>query len=339
MKVDGRLTAHQLSGIVEEARRHEAVGYDGLFTEENKYDALLPLGLVAEHTSTIELGTAVTIAFARSPMQLAYAAHQLQDWSGGRLILGLGGQVKPHIERRFSMPWSHPAPRMREFVLAMRSTWESWDSGVPLAVAGEFYRHSLMPPFFCPPANPAPPKVYLAAVGEHMTRVAGEVADGLLTHAFSTPRYLREVTLPTLTEGMARSGRSRGDVAVSYLGFVATGRTEEDLEQAKRAVRDQIAFYGSTPAYRRVLDLHGWGDLHAELHALSRSDAHERYRRMGDLIDDQILAEFAIVAEPDAVAKEVLARFSGLVDRFTFDAPYPSATGFWDPIVAELRAG
>jgi probable F420-dependent oxidoreductase len=339
MKVDGQLTAHQLPELIAEARRYEAAGYDGLFSVENKLDALLSLAPVAEHTSTIDIGTAVTIAFARNPMQLAYAAHQLQELSGGRLVLGLGSQVKTHVERRFSMPWSHPAPRMREFVLAMRSIWATWDDGAPLAVDGEFYRHSLMPPFFCPPANPAPPKVYLAAVGEHMTRVAGEVADGLLTHAFSTPRYLREVTLPTLAQGLAKAGRERDDIAVSYLGFVATGRTEEELVRATRSVREQLAFYGSTPAYRGVLDLYGWGDLHTELNTRARSDDPDRFRRMGDLIDDQILAEFAVVAEPGAVAKEILARFSGVVDRFTFDTPYPTDPELWVPIVAELRAG
>jgi probable F420-dependent oxidoreductase len=339
VKVDGRLTAHQLPAIVEQARRHEAAGYDGLFTAENKFDALLPLGPAAEHTTSIELGTAVTIAFSRNPMQLAYAAHQLQEWSGGRLVLGLGSQVKAHIERRFSMPWSQPAARMGEFVSALRSIWASWDSGQPLAVEGEFYRHTLMPPFFCPPPNPTPPKVYVAAVGEYMTRVAGEVADGLLTHAFSTPRYLREVTLPTLAAGAAGADRDPATVAVSYLGFVATGPTEEAFEAAKRGVREQIAFYGSTPAYRGVLDLHGWGDLHTELHALSRSGDAGSWRAMGDLIDDQILNEFAVVAEPDAVAKEILARFAGVVDRFSFDTPYETDIEFWDPIVAELRAG
>jgi probable F420-dependent oxidoreductase len=339
MKVDGRLTAHQLPTVVEQARRHEAVGYDGLFTEENKYDALLPLGPVAEHTSTIEIGTAVTIAFARNPMQLAVAAHQLQEWSGGRLLLGLGSQVKAHVERRFSMPWSHPAARMREFIEALHAVWAAWDSGAPLEFAGEFYRHTLMPPFFCPPANPAPPKVYLAAVGQHMTRVAGEVADGLLTHPFSTARYLREVTLPTLAEGMSAAGRDSGAVAVAHYGFVATGRTEEELARARRGVQEQIAFYGSTPSYRAVLDLHGWGELHRELHRLSRSGDATDWRRMGDLIEDEVLHEFAVVAEPDAVAKEILARFSGTVDRFSFDAPYRTDLEFWDPIVAALRAG
>lgn len=339
MKVDGHLTAHQLPEIIAQARRHESAGYDGLFAVENKHDALLTLAPVAEHTSTLEIGTSITVAFSRNPMQLAYAAHQMQEWSGGRLVLGLGSQVKAHVERRFSMPWSAPAARMQEFIRAMRAIWATWDDGAPLAFEGEFYRHSLMPPMFCPPANPTPPKVFLAAVGERMTRVAGAVSDGLLTHAFSTPRYLREVTLPILAEAVAASGRAPGYVEVSYLGFVATGRTEEELAKATRAVRDRLAFYGSTPAYRGVLDLYGWGDLHTELHTLSRSADPDRWRAMGDLIDDQILAEFAVVAEPDAVAKEILARFSGAVDRFTFDTPYPTDPDLWVPIVAELRAG
>ncbi len=224
MKVDGKLGAGAAAAVIDEARRHEKAGYDGLWSSESAHDPFLPLVLAAEHTERIELGTAIAVAFARSPMQLAYTAHDLQAYSGGRFLLGLGSQIKPHIERRFSMPWSHPAPRMREFIMAMRAIWSAWNDGTKLSFRGDFYQHTLMTPFFSPPPAPGgAPKVFLAAVGEAMTAVAGEVADGLLVHAFSTERYLREVTLPALSRGLAASGRSRADVEVSLLAMIATG--------------------------------------------------------------------------------------------------------------------
>ena len=207
MKVDGKLGAWPAAAVIDEARRHEKAGYDGLWTSESAHDPFLPLVLAAEHTEQMELGTAIAVAFARSPMQLAYTAHDLQAYSGGRFILGLGSQIKPHIERRFSMPWSHPAPRMREFIMAMRAIWSAWNDGTKLSFRGDFYTHTLMTPFFSPPPAPGgAPEVFLAAVGEAMTAVAGEVADGLLVHAFSTERYLREVTLPALGQAWPRRG-------------------------------------------------------------------------------------------------------------------------------------
>ena len=255
MKVDGKLGAWRTSAAIDEARRHEKAGYDGLWSSESAHDPFLPLLLAAEHTERMELGTAIAVAFARSPMQLAYTAHDLQAYSGGRFTLGLGSQVKPHIERRFWMPWSHPAPRMREFILALRAIWSAWNDGTKLGFRGDFYQHTLMTPFFSPPPAPGgAPKVFLAAVGEAMTAVAGEVADGLLAHAFCTERYLREVTLPAFGRGLASSGRARADVEVSLLAMIATGRTEEEMARAVAGTRAQIAFYGSTPAYRGVLD-------------------------------------------------------------------------------------
>ena len=254
MKVDGKLGAWPAAAVIDEARRHEKAGYDGLWTSESAHDPFLPLVLAAEHTGQIALGTAIAVAFARSPMQLAYTAHDLQAYSGGRFILGLGSQIKPHIERRFSMPWSHPAPRMREFIMAMRAIWSAWNDGAELSFRGDFYQHTLMTPFFSPlPAPGGAPEVFLAAVGEAMTAVAGEVADGLLVHAFSTERYLREVTLPALGSGLTAAGRSRADVEVSMLAMIATGDTEEEMARAVAGARQQIAFYGSTPAYRGVL--------------------------------------------------------------------------------------
>ena len=236
-------------------------------------------------------------------MQLAYTAHDLQAYSGGRFILGLGSQIKPHIERRFSMPWSHPAPRMREFIMAMRAIWSAWNDGAKLSFRGDFYQHTLMTPFFSPPPAPGgAPEVFLAAVGEAMTTVAGEVADGLLVHAFSTERYLREVTLPALSAGLAASGRSRAAVEVSMLAMIATGATEEEMARAVAGTRQQIAFYGSTPAYRGVLDRHGWAGLGDELNSLSRSSREDKWEAMGALIDDEVLHAFAVVAEPADVA-------------------------------------
>ena len=233
MQVDGNLGGWQTAAVIGEARRHEQAGYDGLWSSESAHDPFLPLVLAAEHTERIELGTAIAVAFARSPMQLAYTAHDLQSLSGGRFTLGLGSQIRPHIERRFGMPWSHPAPRMREYILALRAIWSAWNEGAALSFRGDFYRHTLMTPFFSPPPAPGgAPRVFLAAVGEAMTAVAGEVADGLLVHPFTTERYLREVTLPALGRGLARSGRSRDASQVSLLLMIATGRTEEELARA-----------------------------------------------------------------------------------------------------------
>jgi len=337
MKVDGKLVAWQTAAVAGEARQHEKAGYAGLWSSESAHDPFLPLVLAAEHTERIDLGTAIAVAFARSPMQLAYTAHDLQAYSGGRFILGLGSQIRPHIERRFAMPWSHPAPRMREFILALRAIWAAWNDGTKLSFRGDFYRHTLMTPFFSPPPAPGgAPRVFLAAVGEAMTAVAGETADGLLVHPFCTERYLREVTLPALNRGLARSGRSRAGVEVSFQLMIATGRTEEELARAVAGTRQQIAFYGSTPAYRGVLERHGWAGLGDELNTLSRSSGEDKWTAMGKLIDDDVLNAFAVVAEPSGVAAEIGRRFGALIDRVSFYAPYDIAIEVWDPILHDL---
>ena len=327
-----------LAELAAEAREREAAGIDGLWSYEGPHDPFLPLMPVAEHTSRVAVGTAIAVAFARNPMSMAYVANDLQVHSEGRFLLGLGSQVKPHIERRFAMPWSHPARRMREYVQALRAIWAAWNTGERLAFRGEFYSHTLMTPFFSPAPSPyGPPAVYLAAVGDQMTRVAGEVCDGLLPHAFTTERYLREHTLPVLEEGLAASGRTRADVTIAFSGFVVSGATEEEMAAAARGVREQIAFYGSTPAYRPVLDLHGWGELGVELNRLSRTTDADRWRRMGELIDDEVLAAFAVVGEPDRLGSAILARFGGLADRFTCYAPYEHDAALFAPAVEELR--
>ncbi|MFI5794595.1 LLM class F420-dependent oxidoreductase [Streptomyces sp. NPDC051677] len=338
MKVDGKLNVWSTAEVVEEARHHEKTGYDGLWASESKHDPFLPLLLAAEHTDRLEVGTAIAVAFARSPMQLAYTAHDLQTYSGGRFSLGLGSQIKPHIERRFAMPWSRPAARMREYVSALRAIWAAWNEGERLNFRGDFYSHTLMSPFFSPPpATGGAPKVFVAAVGEAMTRVAGEVADGLLAHGFTTERYLREVTLPTVEAGLATSGRTRAEFSVSHLLLTATGRTEEEMTRAVDGTRRQIAFYGSTPAYRGVLELHGWGELGDELHELSTSRREDKWDAMSRLVDDEVLNTFAVVAEPERVADEIRRRYAALVDRVSFYTAYEIDAEVWEPIVRELR--
>jgi probable F420-dependent oxidoreductase len=257
--------------------------------------------------------TSIAVAFARNPMIVANIGNDLQAYSKGRFILGLGSQIKPHITKRYSQPWSHPAARMREFVLAMRAIWDCWYTGEKLNFRGDFYSHTLMTPMFMPTNNPhGAPKVVVAAVGPKMTEVAGEVADGMLIHAFTTAKYLREVTLPSIETGLARSERPRSDLELCYPAFIVTGNDEREWQAMRSSTAKQLAFYGSTPAYRGVLEIHGWGDLQTELNRLSKLG---EWDAMGDLITDEILEEFAVVAEPSKVAGALKARFGGLVDR------------------------
>ncbi len=250
MKVDGGLGG-DLRAAGAAAAAQEAQGYDGLWTAETAHDPFFPLLLASQETKTVELATGIAVAFARNPMNLAQIAWDLQAASEGRFLLGLGSQIKPHITKRFSMPWSHPAARMREMILAIRAIWASWNDGTKLDFQGEFYTHTLMTPFFDPGPNPhGNAKIFLAGVGELMTEVAGEVCDGFLCHGFTTERYLREVTLPALERGAAKAGRSVSDVEISGPAFVVTGGTDEEMERSVQGTKQQIAFYGSTPAYK-----------------------------------------------------------------------------------------
>jgi probable F420-dependent oxidoreductase len=335
MRVDGGIGG-DLRQAGETARHVEDQGYDGAWTAETQHDPFLPLLLAAEHTERLVLGTGIAVAFARNPMTTAQVAWDLQGYSGGRFMLGLGSQIKAHIEKRFSMPWSHPAPRMREFILAMRAIWDTWQNGTPLKFEGDFYTHKLMTPFFNPgPLEWGPPKVFLAAVGGLMTEVCGEVADGLLAHGFTTERYLREVTVPALERGLAKAGRSRADFEISCPVFIVTGDTDEQRSTADQRVRQQIAFYGSTPAYRTVLELHGWGDLQPELNALSKQG---QWVEMGELITGEMVETFAVVAGPDKVAAEVLRRFDGVIDRLSFYLPYQAPGDAFAAMLAGFRA-
>jgi probable F420-dependent oxidoreductase len=336
MRVDGTVMTARPEEMPSAARELEELGYDGVFTAETSHDPFLPITLAALETERIELGTGIAVAFARNPMSTAVVANDLQLYTEGRFILGLGSQIKPHIEKRFSMEWSHPADRMREFILAMRAIWATWNEGAKLDFRGDFYRHTLMTPFFNPGPNPyGTPKVFLAAVGERMTGVAGEAADGILLHGFTTERYVREVTLPALERGWGRAGKQRGDFELSGPMFVVTGTNEEEYEAARRGTKQQIAFYGSTPAYRGVLELHGWGELQGELNRLSKQGD---WVQMGELVDDEVLATFAVTGEPEEIPAKLLERYGDIVDRISFYAPYKSDPERWSRVVEGFKA-
>lgn len=296
----------------DEAPELERSGYDAVLTNETAHDPFLPAAVIADHTTKVEIITGIAVAFARTPMVVAHAAHDLNAFSRGRFTLGLGSQVKAHITRRFAMPWSHPARRMKEFIRALHAVWDCWYDGKPLDFQGEFYSHTLTSPVFTPTDTEfGRPRVMLAAVGELMTEVAGEVADGLLCHSFTTPRYLREVTLPAVERALAANKRPRERFRIAGGPFMAVAEREEDLAPAIKAIKERIAFYGSTPAYRAVLDLHGWGALHIELLRLSKAG---RWSDMGTLINDDVLRTFCIVGTPAQAARELEDSYSGLLD-------------------------
>lgn len=338
MKIDGGIPL-DLSKAGSAARDLEMAGYSGGWTAETSHDPFLPLVLAAEHTSTLELGTSIAVAFARSPMTLANIGWDLQSFSRGRFILGLGSQIKPHITKRFSMEWSHPAARMRELVLAIRAIWDTWLTGSPLQFRGEFYKHTLMTPFFTPAisdnAEWGVPRIFLAAVGELMTEVAGEVCDGFICHPFTTERYLREVTMPALQRGRAKAGRSMDGFEIVGPSFVATGTSTDEIAVATTAIKRQVAFYGSTPSYVGVLELHGWADVHAQLNAMSK---HGKWESMGELISDEMLNTFAVVGEPEQIAAKLHKRYGDVIHRISFDAPYKSDRQRWSRVLADMKS-
>ena len=335
MKVDAGIGTN-LAKIPEQARALEAAGYDGARTAEMNHDPFFPLLLAAEHTEKIELATSIAVAFARSPMNLANIGHDLNAYSKGRFTLGLGSQIKPHITKRFSMQWGAPADQMRELVLAMRAIWANWYDDEPLEFVGKYYKHTLMTPAFTPEDKEyGAPRVILAAVGPRMTEVAGEVADGMIIHPFSTMPYIESVTLPAIEAGLAKAGKSRDGFELSYSCFVITGRDEQEFAASKKAAQERIAFYGSTPAYKGVLDSIGCGDLQGELNAMSKQG---RWKEMGTLVTDEMLNEFGVMGEPDQIAPQMLERYGALIDRTSASFPV-SDDEERAKIIQALRAG
>ena len=336
MRVDGELffALDDRGSAARSAAAAAEVGYDRLFVAEAKVDPFLPPALAAG-AADIDLGTSIAVAFARNPMTTAMSAHNLATLTGGRFVLGLGSQVAAHITRRYSMPWSRPAARMRDFVLAMRAIWDSWQNGTRLRYEGEFYQHTLSSFAFDPGPSPHPaPPVYLGAIGPRMTEVAGEVADGLLCHGLTSVSYFSTVMAPALRRGLATAGRDPGDVDIAPWVCVATAPPGGDLDKAVEKVRLQLAFYGSTPAYARVLDHHGWGDLQPELHRLSKQG---RWAEMGGLLDDEVLNTFAVIADADHLAGEIRRRWGGLAGSVRLNVPYLEDPDIWAAVIAELK--
>jgi len=332
MKIDTTLPPTHLNTVPDYARAAEDMGFDALWTTETQHSPFLPGPLIAEHTQMLNFGTAVAIGFARSPATLAYTAWDLAQASGGRFILGLGTQVKAHIERRFGMPWPDSVVgKLREQIGAIRSFWHAWQSGERLNYRREYYKLTLMSPFF----NPGPIEypnipIFIAGVNTGLARLAGEVADGFHVHPLHSPHYLREVILPAINEGTLKSRRNRADVSISVTAFVVTNPEEKNF------ARMQIAFYASTPSYRRVFALHGWEEI-AE--RLSKHAARQEWGEMGELIDDEILATFAVVAAPEGLAVALMERYQTLADRLTLYIPFTPGErdDFWKNLIVEIK--
>lgn len=320
MILDVGLRDYDLRAVPECARKSEAIGHGCLWTSETQHDPFLPLAVAAISTSSIRLGTSIAVAFPRSPMIIAYTAWDIQKASAGRFILGLGSQVKAHNQRRFSVKFESPGPKLREVVLALHAIWNCWQKGTPLRFKGQFYSFDLMTPFF----NPGPiehPKIpiFIAGVNQYMCRIAGEVCDGLHVHPFNTVKYLRECVHPAVEEGLRVSGRSRQDFQYATAAFVVVGDTESERSKNAEAVRQQIAFYASTPAYELILALHGWEGIALDLR---RKAQDGDWTGMARLVSDEILDAVAVSGTYETIGKKLRERYTGLLDRIALYQPY-----------------
>lgn len=319
------------------ARAADDLGFAGLWTSETKHDGFLPLAIAANATERLDLGTSVAIAFSRSPMETAQTAWDLQDLSEGRFILGLGTQVKAHITRRFSMPWDKPTARLREYILALRAIWESFQTEGPLKFEGEFYQHTLITPFFNPgPIEHPDIPIYIAGVNTRLAYLAGELCSGFHVHPFHSPEYVRKTVQPAISDGAKESGRDPGSVELATSVFVITGATEEETSKQRESIRSQISFYASTPTYCTVLEAHGWQDVGEKLGTMARE---KKWQMMPSLITDEMLSAFAVEAAPDEVGPALRERYEGLIDRVALYIPFVPGERdeFWRTVVESAR--
>jgi probable F420-dependent oxidoreductase len=320
VKLDASMLTHDLKSLPDHARKVEALGYDCLWSSETQHDPYLPVAVAATATTRIKLGTNIATVFSRSPMITAHIAWDLQKASGGRFTLGLGTQVKAHNERRFSVKFESPGPKMAEAIRAIRAIWDCWQNGAKLNFKGQFYTFDVMTPFF----NPGPiehPKIpiFIAAVNPYMCGVAGELCEGMHVHPFNSPKYLREVVHPAVEAGLKKSGRARKDFTFATASFVIVGDNERERAEQAQMVRQQIAFYGSTRTYQPVLECHGWGALTAQLH---RKSVEGDWKGMADLVTDEMLEAYAVTATYDQLHAKIVERYDGLLDRTALYQPY-----------------
>lgn len=331
MDLDAIIHADDIRKLATLSRAADGAGFHTLWVSETSHDSLIQASVVIQHTERSVVGTGITVAFARSPTALAYAAWDLQALSGGRFVLGLGSQVKGHIERRFGMKWESPVAKMKETIEAIRAVWSCWQYGEPLRYEGKFYRISLMTPFFDPgPIERPEIPIYLAGVNKAMVKLAGLLCQGLMVHPFHSLKYLKEVVLPSLKKGLESAGRSREDVDVTVPAFAAVGKDREEIERAKEQLRSQIAFYASTRTYRGVLEASGLGDLSESLHELSLKG---KWREMQNLVTDEVFTEFALEGEPDEVAREIKRRYDGMADSVMLYSPYDPSAKWWEEFI------
>jgi probable F420-dependent oxidoreductase len=349
MKIEGMLPLGRLdpgvraaapldiARVAEDARRAEELGYDGVLTEETKDDPFIIMGLAAQATSRVQLATAVAVAFPRSPAVTALSAWTLARLSKGRFRLGLGSQVKGHIERRYGVRWSPPGPWLRDYVGALRAIWDSWQHGTPLDYRSEHYTLNLTVPLFMPaPLEHLEIPVELAAVNPYMCQVAGEVADGIRAHPVATPRYISEVMLPAAKKGMEKAGRGGADFTMCVMPLVATAPDRAALAAIVEDVRARVAFYASTPTYLAAFETDGHGDTAKQLQTLSRA---QRWEEMPALVDDAMLDTYAIIATHDEIAAKLTARYGGLATHLEFTMPLatPADAETLRALIAELK--
>ncbi len=320
MKLDASMLTHDLKTLPDYARKTEAMGYDCLWSSETQHDPYLPVAVAATATSRIKLGTNIATVFSRSPMITAHIAWDLQKASGGRFTLGLGTQVKAHNERRFSVKFESPGPKMAEAIRAIRAIWDCWQNGAKLNFKGQFYTFDVMTPFFNPgPIEHPNVPIFIAAVNPYMCGVAGELCEGMHVHPFNSPKYLREVVHPAVEAGLKKSGRARKDFTFATASFVIVGDTDKERAEQAQMVRQQIAFYGSTRTYQPVLECHGWGQVTAQLH---RKSVEGDWKGMADLITDEMLDTYAVTATYDRLHEKIMERYKGLLDRTALYQPY-----------------
>jgi len=311
IKIDCSMITRDPAEATTISKNLEDLGYDGVFTFEGPHEPFLPLAAAALATTKLELITSIAVAFSRNPMTLANLGYDLQLMSKGRFILGLGSQIKPHIEKRYSMPWSSPAKRMKEMVNAVKAIWRCWHEGKDLDFRGEFYQHTLMTPFFNPGKSPYNfPKIYVAGVGPLMTQAAAESGDGFIVHPFHTTKFLENITMPSIKKGLEESQKKEFDFSVGVM--VAIGTNDEEVAKARDACKAQIGFYGSTPAYKVVLEQHGWESIQPELNSLTKKGM---WQDIPTLISDEILESIAVTGTPEEVSKKISDRYGSTASR------------------------